>query len=92
MKEQHDIAHTFTTAKDPLAGSWKLGVRDSDVAPFAAGHPLPKFSATGSGTFDSDLDFDSIHVTGGLRGDISALSAVWPASNPAHTRTTWITV
>jgi hypothetical protein len=77
-RELLSIATHMPTAKDPLAGSWKLGVSDSDVAPFAAGHPLPSFSASGSGTFDSDLDFDSVHVTGGLRGDISALSAVWP--------------
>ena len=77
-RELLSIATHMPTAKDPMAGSWKLGVRDSDIAPFAAGHPLPTFSASGSGSFDSDLDYNSVHVIGVLRGNVSALSAIWP--------------
>ena len=40
-----------------FAGIWKVDVRDSDVAPFAFGKPLPTFTAVGEGTFDGDAHF-----------------------------------
>ncbi|HZZ18677.1 MAG TPA: hypothetical protein VFE25_04875 [Opitutaceae bacterium] len=77
-REILSIATHLPKANERLDGGWKVDLRDADIAPFAAGHPLPSFSATGSGGFDADLGFESVHVTGLMRGNVSNLALVSP--------------
>lgn len=61
-----------------LDGTWKLDVRDVDLAPFLLGHPLPTFTAVGEGRFDTDARFASLHAAGKLATTASRLE-VWHA-------------
>lgn len=56
----------FPKSAERLAGTWKLDVRDADVAPFALGTPLPRFDVAGQGTFETDPIFTAFHATGRL--------------------------
>lgn len=56
----------FPKSAERLAGTWKLDVRDADVAPFALGIPLPRFDVAGQGTFETDPVFTAFHATGRL--------------------------
>lgn len=49
-----------------LAGTWELNLVDSDIAPYFPDHPLPPSSLDGSGSFDCDQDFASVHALGTL--------------------------
>ena len=59
-------------------GSWKVDVRDSDVAPFAFGKPLPTFTAVGEGTFDGDANFAALHFAGRLNTTVDGLQVLLP--------------
>jgi hypothetical protein len=59
-------------------GTWKVDVRDSDLAPFAFGKPLPTFSAVGEGTFDGDAQFEAIHLAGRLNATVAGLQVILP--------------
>lgn len=61
-----------------LEGTWKLDVRDADLAPFSLGHPLPAFTAAGEGRFDTDAQFASVHATGKLATTASRLEVLHP--------------
>lgn len=61
-----------------LDGTWKLDVRDVDVAPFALGHPLPAFTAVGDGKFDSNAAFSVVHVAGRLNATAGRLEILQP--------------
>jgi hypothetical protein len=61
-----------------FGGAWKINVRDTDVAPFALGLPLPTFTAVGEGKFDGDARFEAIHLTGRLESTIDRLEAFMP--------------
>ena len=74
---------TITThlpgAKGQIEGLWTIDVHDPDLVPFAAGHALVPFAATGHGNFDSDLAFKVVHVNGQVRAtarDLAPLMAV----------------
>ena len=49
-----------------LVGTWKIDGRDSDLAPFVAGRPLPSVTAGGEGDFDTDVAFTRVHALGRL--------------------------
>ena len=66
-----------TTLK--LDGTWKLDLRDADLAPFSLGRPLPTFTAAGEGRFTSDPAFGEIHTTGKLDATADKLAVVKPA-------------
>ena len=59
-----------------LEGTWKIGFRDSDLAPFVPDHPLPAFSTAGEGRFDSDQPFATVHATGRLNCVVGRLGAL----------------
>lgn len=61
-----------------LDGTWKLDMRDADLAPFSLGHPLPAFTAAGEGRFDTDAQFASVHATGKLATTASRLEVLHP--------------
>jgi hypothetical protein len=62
-----------------FSGAWKVNFREQDVAPFAAGQPLPIFTSTGEGTFDADTRFEAIHLSGRLDGTVAQLQSLVPA-------------
>ena len=68
----------FPLGTHQLAGTWKLNVRDADVAPFALGRRLPAFTAVGEGKFDADDSFAAVHATGRLSATVDQLTAVLP--------------
>jgi hypothetical protein len=59
-----------------LDGTWKLDVRDADLAPFALGRALPVFEATGEGRFDADTAFTDVHAAGKLAASAQDLTVV----------------
>jgi len=61
-----------------LAGTWKLDLRDSDVAPFAMGRALPSFTVTGEGAFDADATWNRVHARGHVRVAADRLGALRP--------------
>jgi hypothetical protein len=71
---------TFSThlpkQRGRLAGTWGLNLGDADVAPFAPDVILPSIAAQGTGTFDADTGFASVHVAGELSGVVGRLGAI----------------
>ncbi len=59
-------------------GTWKVNMRDADVAPFALGLRLPRFQADGAGGFDADAGFAAVHASGRLAATASELQVVRP--------------
>jgi hypothetical protein len=51
-----------------LAGTWRLDLRDTDLAPFALGRSLPAFFVAGEGLYDVDPSTGDVHATGKLHG------------------------
>ena len=76
----------LAAANRTLGGSWKVDLRSADLAPFALGHALPMFAATGEGTFSSDTGFAEIRAHGQLdvkadqlgvlKSELTALGAI----------------
>jgi len=57
---------------------WKLDLRDTDLAPFALGRPLPVFEAVGAGMFETDTGFAVIHAAGRLQSSANRLDILQP--------------
>ncbi|MES2693481.1 MAG: hypothetical protein V4773_08410 [Verrucomicrobiota bacterium] len=72
------IKADFPRDASRLDGTWKLDVRDLDVAPFALGHPLAAFTAVGEGKFDTDAAFAAVHATGKLNLTAGRLEILRP--------------
>ena len=51
-----------------LSGTWRLDLRDTDLAAFAGDRPLPNFSVSGDGRFEADAPFSKVHALGSLSG------------------------
>lgn len=68
----------FPRGAQRLDGTWKVDVRDADLAPFALGLPLPAFTAVGEGRFDTDARFAAVHVLGRLNAAASRLEVIRP--------------
>ena len=76
----------LAAANRTLGGSWKVDLRSADLAPFALGHALPMFAASGEGTFSSDTGFAEIRAHGQLdvkadqlgvlKSELAALGAI----------------
>jgi hypothetical protein len=47
-------------------GSWRLNLKDTDLAPFMLGRSLPAFFAAGDGSFDADASTGDVHAVGKL--------------------------
>jgi hypothetical protein len=68
----------FPEATNQFAGTWKIDLQNSDVAPFAPDRTLPHFTATGDGRFESDATFKRVHALGHLSALMSHLGALEP--------------
>ncbi len=49
-----------------LVGTWKVDLRDSDLAPFMPDRPLPSVAAEGEGDVGADAAFTRVHALGRL--------------------------
>jgi hypothetical protein len=56
-----------------FAGAWHLGLKDTDLAPFALGRSLPKFDVAGEGAYDFDAATRDVHAVGKLRASADRL-------------------
>lgn len=65
-------------ATNRLAGSWKLDVRDTDLAPFTLGRVLPAFALAGEGALDLDVASTDVRATGKLNAAADKLSTIRP--------------
>lgn len=70
------VVARFPEPTNQFAGTWKVDLQDSDVAPFAPGRSLPRFTATGDGRFDSDATFTRVHALGHLSAVMSHLGVL----------------
>ncbi len=73
-----DLQANFPDNSARLGGVWKVDVRDTDVAPFMLGRPLPAFEAVGAGMFETDAGFSYIHAAGRLKTSADRLAALRP--------------
>ena len=64
-----------------LVGTWKIDLRDSDLALFLANRPLPSVAANGEGDFDTDAAFTRVHALGRLSLMTSRWSVLAPSLN-----------
>ncbi|HEY5228424.1 MAG TPA: hypothetical protein VIJ19_07765, partial [Opitutaceae bacterium] len=63
-------------ASSKVAGTWRLDLRDTDLAPFALGRVLPAFYAAGRGVYDFDLATGDVHAAGKLQATADRLAVV----------------
>jgi hypothetical protein len=68
----------YPAASRQLTGTWKVDLRDSDLAPFGLQGPLPSLAAAGDGHFDADTSFERVHAVGRLVTVAGRLGAVAP--------------
>ena len=66
------------TAAPQYAGTWKVDLRDSELAPLAPDHPLPSLAISGAGDFDADDAFGRIRAAGHLNVAAAHLGALEP--------------
>jgi hypothetical protein len=59
-----------------LAGSWRLNLKDTDLAPFALGRSLPAFYVAGEGTYELDPPTGDVHAAGKLQASADRLGVV----------------
>ncbi|HTO05253.1 MAG TPA: hypothetical protein VL069_16200, partial [Opitutus sp.] len=77
-KQLADIDAELVNATSQIAGTWKLDVRDVDLAPFVLGKQLPTFTATGQGGFQTGTTLKEIHASGHLAASADRLEALRP--------------
>ena len=65
-----------------MAGSWRLNLRDSDLAPFALGRSLPAFFAAGGGAYEVDPSTGDVRASGKLRAAADRLGVVARGLDP----------
>ena len=59
-----------------MAGSWRLDLRDTDLAPFALGRSLPAFHVVGDGTYEADPSTGDAEAAGKLRASANRLGVL----------------
>lgn len=74
-----DLKAALPAGGSRFDGTWKLDLRDTDLAPFLAGRLLPAFASRGLGTFDTDARFEAPHIAGRIDAAVERLGALSPA-------------
>lgn len=59
-----------------LDGTWRLNLRDTDLAPFALGRSMPMFYAAGSGSVEVDASSGDVHAAGKLEATADRLGVI----------------
>jgi AsmA family len=65
-----------------LNGTWKLNLRDADLAPFLLGVALPVFEVVGNGEFETDAAFVETRSSGTIDATADKLSTLKPELGP----------
>ncbi|MEO6567162.1 MAG: hypothetical protein ABIO94_00240, partial [Opitutaceae bacterium] len=65
-----------------LGGTWKLNLRDPDLAPFLLGVTLPVFEVVGEGDFETDPAFQEIRSSGKIDATAEKLANYLPQLAP----------
>ena len=73
-----DVQANFPDNSERLGGVWRLDVRDTDIAPFMLGYPVPTFAAVGAGMFETDTGFAEIYGAGRLNASANRLEVLAP--------------
>lgn len=68
----------FPLATRRITGTWKLDVRDADIATFTLGRQIPSFAAAGEGRLDADASFETVHTIGKFDADVDRLGLLRP--------------
>lgn len=71
-----DIVATLPAGASKLDGKMKVAARDTDLAPFALGQPVPEFVATADSTFGVDTAFTQFNVNGTLELSLNKLEVL----------------
>ena len=71
-----------TAATGKLGGTWKLNLRDPDLAPFLLGVALPVFEVVGEGDFETDAAFKEIRNSGKIDATAEKLANYLPELAP----------
>lgn len=75
------LTANFSKESGRISGDWKIDWRDSEIADFFPGRPLPTFTASAEGTYSSDTTFQEFRATGRLNGSVSRLGVLAPGLN-----------
>ena len=73
-----DVQANYPDNSERLGGVWRLDVRDTDIAPFMLGYPVPTFAAVGAGMFEADTGFAEIHGAGRINASANRLEVFAP--------------
>ena len=79
LKQLAAVETSYPAGASHLAGTWRLDMHDTDLAPFAFGRELPLFEAAGEGSFAIDAGFAELHASGRLNATADRLAAIKPA-------------
>lgn len=66
----------YTATAHPIEGTWKIDLRESDVAPFTLGYRWPNFTLRGEGRIESDTTFTQAHLRSRLDATVDHLEVV----------------
>lgn len=73
------VGARFSVAKNRWAGTWKLELREADLARLFPGRTLPTLAAAGEGQFDVAPDLTQAHAVGRLHSAASHLEVLVPS-------------
>ncbi len=73
-----NLAIHIGAAAPRYAGTWKVDLRDSELAPLSPDRPLPSLAVSGTGDFDADDAFGRIRAGGHLNVAAAHLGALEP--------------
>ncbi|MEO6005174.1 MAG: hypothetical protein ABIZ04_19610 [Opitutus sp.] len=77
-KQLADLKAELVSATSRIAGTWKLDLHDTDLAPFALGRTLPTFEAAGQGNFETGTTFEEVHASGRLNASADRIEVFLP--------------
>ena len=73
------VAASLPRTTRRLEGTWKIDLRDSDLARYYSGRVPPSLATTGEGIFDSDTACTRVHAAGRLNAAVSRWGDLGPA-------------
>ncbi len=80
------VAARLGGAQGSLAGTWKVDLRDADLAFATLGRPLPSFAGAGEGKFEAESSLERARVSGRLKGNAGRLGTLAPNLEPLGTQ------
>jgi len=73
------LAASLAKPGEPVAGTWQVAARDTDLTPFLLGRALPQFLIDGGGSFSAATGKAAdLSLSGELKGEVSRLAVLDP--------------